>query len=300
MPITQKSIEGIMWLRLVISTVIGAIGGSSIMAVLTTYANYWFAFKHGARIPVEGVPFLSLAVAVVSFALLIIPVIFAGITSGLLYLLLGVLAKPKTDRELSGDTSQPNVGGMLIPYIFLVPLLLFVLLTGVVIGDRLSAEATRLAPEVVQPEPSTGPLAININILLLSAFIIAALGIIVIFLRRRPLLLPLVIIALYVGGAFGFGCYILYFSRSYDTFLRWSRFGGGLETKIYRNSGDKDKNPTVAFLILYTEKRVILYNADTTSYLEIPADDVQSIEYSQYPKWKLPEVKLGEQLRYVK
>jgi hypothetical protein len=77
---------------------------------------------------------------------------------------------------------------------------------------------------------------------------------------------------------------------------RLIRFGGGIETTLHR----KENASITAYLFLYTKKSVILYRADTNSYLEIPADDVQSLEYKQFPSWKLPQVKLGEQLQYMR
>lgn len=55
------------FVRTLVTFILLAVTGSAFVAFLSTYATYWFAFRYGARIPVEGVPYLALSVAILGF-----------------------------------------------------------------------------------------------------------------------------------------------------------------------------------------------------------------------------------------
>lgn len=58
-----------VWRRILVSTLLGSLGGSTFLGLLNIYAAYNYCFWFGVRLPVEGLPFLSLAVSLLSFAL---------------------------------------------------------------------------------------------------------------------------------------------------------------------------------------------------------------------------------------
>ena len=57
-------------LKLILSA-LGAIGGAGILGFLSDYATYWYALSIGVRPPLEGVPYLSTAVAFISLSMLL-------------------------------------------------------------------------------------------------------------------------------------------------------------------------------------------------------------------------------------
>lgn len=258
------------WIKLAISSLISAFVGATIMAFLSTYANYFYALRHGARVPVEGVPFLSFSVAVASAIIYSAPLLVVSFVYFIGFAIINVIRPGNHPVTLLQRTIVKTIGLFLF---FAVLFLAFVIAS---------------APEARQYTPV---------IIMLLFFLV--FGSFFAFgywlaknrhvLREANFILFLIITLVLAGN-------MLFVPGRYDSFLRLTRFGGGLESTIHRDKGE----PITAYLFLYTEKRVILYKPDTNSFLEIPADDVQSIEYSQFPKWKLPDIKLGEQLQYVR
>ncbi len=64
-----------VWKRAILSSIIGAIGGSSIIGFFNTYALYYHALCQGFRVPIEGVEYINLAVSLMSFAIIIVSVL---------------------------------------------------------------------------------------------------------------------------------------------------------------------------------------------------------------------------------
>lgn len=64
-----------VWKRAILSSFIGAFGGSSIVGFFNRYALYWHALQKGFRVPVEGVEYLDLAVSLLSFAFIFTSVV---------------------------------------------------------------------------------------------------------------------------------------------------------------------------------------------------------------------------------
>lgn len=60
-----------MWKRAILTSIIGATGGSSIIGFFNKYALYYHATVEGFRVPMEGVEYLSLAISLFSFAIIL-------------------------------------------------------------------------------------------------------------------------------------------------------------------------------------------------------------------------------------
>ncbi|WP_394749457.1 hypothetical protein [Spongiimicrobium salis] len=61
-----------MFQRALISSIAGAFFGSTVVGFLNTYALYWHAYRNNFRIPVEGVEYLTLAISIFSFMIMIV------------------------------------------------------------------------------------------------------------------------------------------------------------------------------------------------------------------------------------
>jgi hypothetical protein len=258
--------------------------GAVINVFISICANHFYALRHGARLPAEGVPFISLAVALLYGVSALVFFFFHFIPYVLADSMRPVKENERMFQRLVADNAARFVNILWLIAILWLAVYLFVPLYAPV-----------LAPILEIPFQDWHPW--KLLILTMIAFGVGWYLHLVLWevwdSSRYPYRLPRLYTALttlYVIAN------LLFVPGRYDGFLRIIRFGGGLETTIHRN----DKGPVTAFLFLYTEKRIILYVGDKNSFLEIPATDVQSIEYGQFPKWKLPEVKLGEQLQYVR
>ncbi len=64
-----------MWKRTILTSIIGAAGGSSVIGFFNKYALYYHSIVEGFRVPVEGVEYLSLAVTLFSFAIILTSII---------------------------------------------------------------------------------------------------------------------------------------------------------------------------------------------------------------------------------
>ena len=88
----------------------------------------------------------------------------------------------------------------------------------------------------------------------------------------------------------------MFMPGTYDAFLRFGRFGGGVEVAVAL----KNTKVITAPLFLITEKRVIMFDDANTNFIEVPAEDVETVTYALFPRWKLPPSSPGSQLRYLK
>jgi len=98
-----------LWFKLLLGSLLGALGGSTFVGFINIYAVYNYAYHFGARIPVEGVPYLNFAVSVVSFAFLFVSLICATLVYGGLLLIahtLGGLCEAVVATWKNSDTRK--------------------------------------------------------------------------------------------------------------------------------------------------------------------------------------------------
>lgn len=55
---------------------------SALMSAVTLYATGFFAIRHGFRVPIEGVPYLSFAVGIATFATFALTMLLFGLVLG--------------------------------------------------------------------------------------------------------------------------------------------------------------------------------------------------------------------------
>lgn len=96
------------WKRAIISSFLGAVAGSSFLGFINRYALYWYAYTRGCRVPVEGVPYLDLAVSLLSFALLLVTL---GGSIGLYGLLKTALPRSKARVQSEGACAESRANG---------------------------------------------------------------------------------------------------------------------------------------------------------------------------------------------
>ena len=57
--------------KLLISSSIGILAGASFIGFISEYATYYYAISYGVRLPVEGVPYLSITITLISILILV-------------------------------------------------------------------------------------------------------------------------------------------------------------------------------------------------------------------------------------
>lgn len=80
----KNKIDQSIGYKLLISSFLGAVGGAGFMGFISEYATYIYALNYGIRLPVEGVPYLKIAITTSSFMLLF----FSGLSFFAIYLVL--------------------------------------------------------------------------------------------------------------------------------------------------------------------------------------------------------------------
>lgn len=273
--------------KLIASLLLTAFVGSSLMAFLSTYANYLFAFRHGARIPVEGVPFLSLSVAIASSAILF------GATAciAVVWCTMWSIAPKQLRRapHLLGPATWRRKLFILVMFVVCNAASLELIFFGVNQLDNAQSIRQRfgLPPDLnymANRELYFVLFAVMMNFLWIGLVLVMFPA----HVNRNFSLVYGAITVIMIGGMFLPG--------TYDSFLRLARFGGGIEVTLAKKDG-QSLNST---LFLMTEKRAILYDARANTFMEIPADDIASITYELHPNWKLPNTSVWDQLKYVK
>jgi hypothetical protein len=204
----------------------------------------------------EGVPFLSLSVAIISFLYLLV----SGVFILIIYFPLQYLASRRRGRIARIQRLLAAFGVM-----------------GFVIVAYYFLESVFGRMEPMQT----------------IAFMCGMLtgSITVAYLIRFPMYRNRIISIFYLGWVAMLVGFL--FSPMYDAFLRWTRFGGGIEVTITRPTSE----PLRGNLFLMTAQKVMLLM--NNKFVEIPVDQATEIEYAAFPKWYLPDPQLREQLKYL-
>lgn len=270
-----------IWYKLLVGTILGAIGGSTVVGILNTYAIYSYSYSYGARIPVEGVPYLGLAVSVVSFTFLVSSLTCAIVVYGLLALLTDLLRRLfswaidhyRKSRRLADVPISQKANALLS-----------------VITSLLSAIAgvAAIMSSTGGLEPETSWLRVNLP---MQTIIIGAIAFIVIVtvLSVWPWLVKWFAVAL--TAALIATTIVAMFSPSvYGRFLRTIKYGGGTAVKVRYDDPDNKLEEYEGYLFLVTSKAYILYDDNLREYVEIPTDNVTRIRYSVNASHTLPQV----------
>jgi hypothetical protein len=275
---------------------------SVVISFLATYATAIFAARHGFRVPIEGVPFLHLAIAFATF------ITFAGtiILFSLLMVLFGqvkrqidtyfdylrmatkplpeslgrlILTKTRSIVRMVLSSSMM----LILPALFLVACILIFLTPGGVMD---------YVPNIVLSKLRQ-PLDL--------ALILAALSItfVAIWCAENQLswIAAQIFASAIIIAVMAFG---LFANDAYGSFLRIVRYGGGIAATVKYVEGD-NKAPMMVNgnLLILTTTHAVLFDADKKQVLEIALKNVSTIEYGVSPKWQLPDYALTRQRDFI-
>jgi hypothetical protein len=273
------------WARMLIGALLGLLGGSTFIGFLNTYAIYWYCYEFGCRFPVEGVPYLSLAVALVSL-LFLMTALTCGIgVVGLLHLIAIVLRRIATVAEkrqgvLPSEAVVPEESirahtirfSFSVLYYVLVVLSVSFLIAGGMLHYGLFK--VRQDDQIFQFIIVTLALAFWVFIVVLAVW---------------PRLIPVFSVLLTIV-LIGLICTGMFHSTYYGLFLRTIKYGGGSPLTItYTVQNDKQENQE-GNLFLVTSKFYILYDLKLKQYVEIPAEKITRLQYPTGSQYSLPVI----------
>lgn len=249
--------------RLLLSLVFALLGSLSVGS-LSEYAGYYYAISEGFRPPFEGVPYLKPAVSLVAF------LFFTGlaIVVSILYLLASLpvqLAKEASEKGVEEAVTRlrSNYGEFHpVQKFLLIPFNVFVYRWTMGADFR---EARRLYKDGKNEEA-----LISINTEIFGTFI------------YRPTS-PYFISA--IGGAvfIMMSVFYLFDPPSYRNLLCLMRYGGGHPVVVELLAHDSSNMKAIeGGLAIRTTSAVILEISD--SFVEIPIEHIESIQYPEWPQ----------------
>jgi multisubunit Na+/H+ antiporter MnhC subunit len=247
-----------IWKRAILSSLIGAIGGSSIIGFFNKYALYYHALKQGFRIPIEGVEYINLAVSPLSFAFIITSIFGTVLIYGLLNLLANLFAKifAKSTKSKRGK----NIKDIAIIFQTLIGLL--VSLTGI----------TEISPKLTDflKLEMSSDIALTLGII----FTVILIGYLLAKNESGRKIFTLSIVLLGISVL----TISLFNQNVYSTFLRTIKYGGELPIRIEYRKADNTAAEFDGKLLIKTTHTLTLRN-EFNDVEEIPIDRISKITY---------------------
>jgi hypothetical protein len=263
-----------------------AFGGSVILAFAANYATAYFAIRHGFRVPLEGVPYLSFAVGIAGFATFLLAMPF--------FLLFVFLAQYTRHAILVRGLTKRQT--RIFGYIVAAMLgLLFALNMAWFLNAEFARGLLRYFLPPTFPEERVSLVAGGLMaaaFFSLMAMWTVGKGFGWIGAQLQAWLIVLIVM---FCGLFWYDCY--------GSFLRLIRYGGGIEVTIQGpgpSAAGGEKTIYRRKLLWMTESHVVLFDSAMNVIEEIPRSQVSSIVYIPTPDWGLPERVLERQPAYIR
>jgi len=288
--------------KLLISGAVSAIGGSGLVGFVSEYAAYSFAVYYGIRPPLEGIPFLRVAVTALTFGVFVggatvFLAILAASQLAVWYvysLLRQILAVPRMlqkliVRHLPTSVKLLKIKFPLLPqpeelvtrYLMprtprqisiLVASFAVVIFFGNLVDGSFERSGTQFALLVIAAQ-----------------FLLVSLTLLLLW--RRALVIPLAAISTLIF--FILLPATLFHAPSYGRLLRGHGYGGGAEVTIALLSEDGRLEPgPTGFLVIRTTNALILLSRDGHMLRELPLAVVGSVDQTartrQHRNWRLP------------
>lgn len=275
-------------IKLMLSALLGILGGAGLLGYLSEYATYNYAIFYGFRPPLEGIPYLRPAVAFGSlFLLLSGALVFALIALALRTFVWYFDALPRIAslplRLLGARTERHEWRmGNLLNSIRRRPtwqvLLFSAMLPAAVIG-------LFAAMDVAIPRDRSVRAIDDAGFLVFMSVYLLAIALAV--LRPNTIWWTAILVTVVYFGA----CvYLLFTPTKYSEFLRLLGYGGGISVRIELrdDKGGLNSDAGVQQLMLRTTEAVILYDRSRGSFSEIPRDQVHRIVHDVGGMRRLP------------
>lgn len=286
-----------LWKRTILTSIIGALGGSSLIGFINKYALYYHAICQGIRIPVEGVEYLDLAVTLLSFSILLSSIFGTIITYNLLNLASDFLVKTTVP---SGNLKMKRIFNIIYRTIIL-SLAIKLFLTA-----KISETIIKIASSILSNSSVEAPyfhIASGVSIILLSTIIFyliltsrtKASKIRIVKendvpakkeLKQKPQdnspkkaqevkVATLSIVAL---GIFSISL-SLFNQKIYGSFLHKIRYGGKVPIIIEYRKADNTEESISGRLLIRTNKSITVERYKTGNIEEVPSERVSKITF---------------------
>lgn len=245
------------WQKIILSTLVSSISGSSLVACFNIFALYYYAINKEIRIPFEGVEFMALVMGLLTFSVLLI------ITLG--YLILSWLVEGFV-KSFSSHDEFSNLVKILYRKSALYRIaFIFSMYGAIFLKNYLGA--------LFLPLPD---FLLTINALAIQSTIetlIITGSFITNYDKRKKFVFLLVSISVCT-------IFLLLLNQTvYGKFLALAKYGGEVPVQIeYSKMGNRD-GLISGLLLLKTRKNVIVKNISSDTISEIPIDRISKIEY---------------------
>ena len=255
-----------VWKRAILSSLVGAFGGSSVIGFFNRYALYYHAVKQNFRVPVEGVEYLDLAVSIMSFAIITISII--GTIA--VYSVLNFIADLFTRLIIRDKNKKAATVVKRIIVVLQSILGIAGFLSG---GSSLFDSITSLLE--FDSTASTKQFIYVLIYLAIPIVIFIVLG--VMFAKkesaRKQVTLILVLLGIFTITA------SLFNQTIYKKFLRQIQFGGELPIKVEYRAADNTQAFTSGLLLIRTNKSITIKNKGNIE--EIPNTRISKLIFEQ-------------------
>ena len=271
-------------LKLLLSSILGILGGAGLLGYLSEYATYYYAIYYGIRPPLEGIPYLKASVTFGSlFLLLTGALIFTLTTFMLMSFIWYIDALPKGAKWVLNlfdgyEKHDSDYVGRLLNYlrslsnwILFVGCLLFSLIsTALIIGFSYDPETENLG---------------KITLSILTFIYFFSISLIVVKPASVWWQAMIVVIAY-----FSISIYLLFIPEKYSRLLRLLGYGGGLSVQIDLNEkkANQKANKKNVYLLLRTNEALIVYDKESNEINEIPRNQINQINHDAVGLQKLP------------
>jgi hypothetical protein len=269
--------QNVIWslpIKFLLGAVLGALGGSSLLGILSEYATYFYAMSYGIRPPTEGVPYLKASVTLISLMLLISGALIYCMTTVLfksfakLTTLSGLTKNLLLQKRLEKNFDRP-VSDLRV--LFADKSLLPVLGTAVLAAAMaygLVKLLVFLGPVFIPPE-IIQPAAIGYAIFAFFAFL--------------TLIRPgtIVWVSLMTTAVYFMVWFVFLFTPAYySNLLRFVGYGGGLPITVEMKEKAQLPLDSTLYLIIRTTDAFIVLNESTHQFVEIPKEEVRTVRHN--------------------
>ncbi|AYO09639.1 hypothetical protein D0784_09640 [Vibrio campbellii] len=256
------------WLKLALVSFMGMLGGTTFVAFINKYAVYNYMLAYGARLPLEGVQFLDVAVSVMSFLVVFASLLSLFFAYGFMSLLANALHKMLSYFSLK--KSAVSILSKMVASIIAV-----VISSSISIFDfvvKIFGFKTTMKNDVL---PAT-----DITSLLVYSLVIAAFISLLVYKRAIKYFSICLTIASFV-----FISVSLFDAEKYSTFLNEIQYGGGVPVKVIL----KDKTEINGNLIISTRDSMILWESESQEYIDVSKSELNSYHVKTLSPTKMPE-----------